>query len=101
MNQDLQLDAEEARRVSPLFWPVAPGRVFDAVVGSEESSEFKRQSRALEQTWYERKVETCYEEFAGNHFAVIDPLADPASAMVARLAQLAERVSGQRGFRSN
>lgn len=94
MNQDLRLDAEEAHRVSPLFWPVAPGRVFDAVVGSEESSEFKRQSRALEQTWYERKVETCYEEFAGNHFAVIDPLADPASAMVARLAQLAERVSG-------
>jgi len=39
-------------------------------------------------------VETCYEEFAGNHFAVVDPLADPASAMVARLAQLAERVSG-------
>jgi hypothetical protein len=25
---------------------------------------------------------------------VIDPLADPASAMVVRLAQLAERVSG-------
>jgi arylformamidase len=94
MNQDLRLDAEEARRVSPLFWPVAPGRVFDAAVGAEESSEFKRQSQTLEQTWYERKAETNYEVLPGNHFVVIDPLADPASAMVARLVQLGERING-------
>jgi arylformamidase len=92
MNQDLRLDAETARRVSPLFWPVAPGRVLDAVVGDEETSEFKRQSQTIEQVWYERKAETSYEVLPGNHFAVIDPLTDPASAMVARLAQLAERV---------
>ena len=92
MNQDLRLDDETARRMSPLFWPVAAGRVLDAVVGAEESNEFKRQSRAIEQAWYARKAETCYEELAGNHFAVIDPLTDPASAMVGRLAQLAERV---------
>ena len=94
MNQDLRLDAEEARRVSPLFWPVAPGRVFDAVVGSAESSEFKRQSQTLEQTWDARKAETNYEILPGNHFVVIDPLTDPASAMVARLVQLAQRING-------
>lgn len=94
MNQDLRLDAEEARRVSPLFWPVAPGRLFDAVVGDEESGEFKRQSQTLEQTWYARKAETNYEVLPGNHFVVIDPLTDPASAMVARLAQLGQRING-------
>jgi arylformamidase len=94
MNQDLRLDAEEARRLSPLFWPIAPGRVFDAVVGAEESGEFKRQGQTLEQTWYERKAETNYEVLPGNHFVVIDPLTDPASAMVARLVQLAQRING-------
>ena len=38
MNQDLRLDAEEARRVSPLFWPAPAGRIFDAVVGALESA---------------------------------------------------------------
>ena len=36
MNQDFKLDAAEARRVSPLFWPVKAGRVLDAVVGGDE-----------------------------------------------------------------
>ncbi len=93
MNQDLRLDAEEARRVSPLFWPVAPGRALDAVVGADESGEFKRQSRAIAQAWLQGKAETRYGEFPGHHFVVIDPLADPASAMVARLAELGSRIS--------
>ena len=94
MNQDLRLDAEEARRVSPLFWPVAPGgystRWWAARNRTNSSVRAGRSSRPGTSA----KSQTCYEEFAGNHFAVIDPLADPASAMVARLAQLAERVSG-------
>ncbi len=92
-NQDLRLDAEAARRVSPLFWPVVPGRVLDAVVGDLETSEFKRQSRAIAQAWEQAKAETRYAEFPGNHFTVIDALAEPASAMVARMADLAQRVN--------
>ena len=91
-NQDLRLDADEARRVSPLFWPIASGRSFDAVVGGLESSEFKRQSRIIAQAW-RSAAQTRYEEIAGmNHFTVADPLADPASAMVARLAQLVQAI---------
>ena len=38
-------------------------------------------------------VQTRYEEIAGaNHFTVIDALADPQSAMVARIAALAQSV---------
>lgn len=92
MNQDFRLDAAEARRLSPLFWPVKAGRVLDAVVGGDESSEFKRQSETIAKAWQQNGAETRYEAVAGkNHFTVLDALADPGSAMVARLADLAQK----------
>lgn len=92
MNQDLRLDAEAAHRLSPLFWPVPPGRALDPVVGDLETSEFKRQSETLAQTWRQAGAATRYAEYPGNHFTVIDALADPASPMVARVAELAQRL---------
>lgn len=92
VNEDLRLDAAEARRVSPAFWPVTPGRVFDAVVGELESSEFKRQSKLIADTW-RGSAQTRYGEIAGtNHFTVVDPLADPQSTMTARVAELAHAI---------
>jgi len=92
MNSDLRLDGPEVQRVSPLKWPVARGRVFDAVVGGAESSEFLRQSRIVADDWRQRGVETRYEDIPGaNHFTVLDPLSDPNSAMTARVAALAAR----------
>jgi arylformamidase len=91
VNQDLRLDSEAARKLSPLFWPLASGRTFDAVVGGLESGEFKRQSRAIAQTWQQSGARARYEEVAGaNHFTVIDPLSDPQSTMTARIAELAK-----------
>jgi arylformamidase len=91
VNQDLRLDSAQARKLSPLFWPVAAGRIFDAVVGGLESAEFKRQSRTIAQTWQQPGAQTRYEEVAGtNHFTVIDPLSDPQSTMAARVADLAK-----------
>jgi arylformamidase len=90
MNQDLRLDAEEGRRVSPLYWPAPAGRTFDAVVGALESSEFLRQSRVIAETWGKAGVATRYEAVPRtNHFTVLDALTDPHSAMVSRLAMLA------------
>ena len=91
VNQDLRLDDGEARRVSTAFWQPAPGRTFDAVAGGLESGEFKRQSRFIADIWREGGVQTRYEEIPGtNHFTVIDALSDPQSAMVARIAALAQ-----------
>jgi arylformamidase len=91
-NQDLRLTAEDVRKVSPAFWPLGPGRTLDAVVGALESSEFRRQSQLIVQAW-QSAAKTRYEEIAGtNHFTVCDPLADPQSAMVARIAELALQV---------
>jgi arylformamidase len=96
MNQDLRLDAEDVRGVSPVFWPIAPGRAFDAVVGGLESNEFKRQSRIIVEAWSKEGAATRFEEVAGmNHFTVIDALADPNSAMVARVVELARAIHTQ------
>jgi len=90
VNQDLRLDAEEARRVSPVLWRAPAGLVLDALVGGDESAEFLRQSRLIADVWGKAGVTTRYEEIAGtNHFTVLAPLADPASPMVARLVALA------------
>src|SRR6266568_2362568 len=92
MNVDLRLDDTEVARISPMYWPVTRGRVFDAVVGGQESSEFLRQSHIIADNWRQRGVETRYEEIAGaNHFTAVDPLSDPNSAMTARCAELAAR----------
>jgi arylformamidase len=92
MNTDLRVDAEEARRVSPLFWPAPAGRPFDPVVGALESPEFLRQSRVVAETWGEAGVVTRYEAVPQtNHFTVLDALTDARSPMVERLAALARR----------
>ncbi len=90
MNADFKLDEAEARRLSPLYGPVPRGRVFDAVVGGAESSEFQRQSRTIAEVWRQGGVATRYDAPAGaNHLNVIAPLTDPASAMVERLVSMA------------
>jgi arylformamidase len=94
INQDLRLSADDARNLSPLFWPVPPGRVFDAAVGDLETNAFKRQSLTLADAWRRANAQTRYAELPGNHFTVIDGLAEPASAMVGRIAELTRRVSG-------
>jgi len=93
VNQDLQLDDAEARRLSTALWQAGPGRTFDAVAGGLESAEFKRQSRLLADNWRRAGVQTRYEEIPGmNHFTIIDALGDPQSAMVARIAELTKAI---------
>lgn len=93
VNQDLRLDAAEARRVSTALWHPPAGRTFDAAVGALESDEFKRQSRLIADAWRQGGVETRYEEIGGaNHFTILDPLTDAQSAMTARVAAMAQSI---------
>ncbi|MDY6924435.1 MAG: alpha/beta hydrolase [Pseudomonadota bacterium] len=97
LNAALGLDANEAAALSPIHWPVPNGStpggtVLDCLVGSDESPEFLRQSRMMADLWGAKGVETRYEALPGlNHFTVLDPLFDPDSPLVARLAALATR----------
>ena len=91
-NADFKLDEAEARRISPLFWAVQRGRLLDAVVGGDESSEFLRQSRIVADGWREKGAETRYEAVPGlNHFTICDPMMDADSAMTKRLVELAKK----------
>jgi arylformamidase len=91
-NADFKLDEAEARRISPVHWPVARGRVLDAVVGGDESAEFLRQSRIIADAWRERGAQTRYEAIPGmNHFTVCDAMTDPGSAMTHRLVELVRK----------
>jgi arylformamidase len=92
MNEDLRLDPLEARRVSPLFWEAPRGLTLDVIVGVQESREFLRQSREIADAWADAGATTRYEAPSGNHFTVLDPLADPNSAMTKRLAALVENM---------
>lgn len=91
INEKLRLEEAEAEALSPLFWPAPGGKILDAVVGGEESSEYLRQSAAIVRAWGEQGVVTRCEQIAGaNHFTAIAPLADPHSEMCARLKQLVD-----------
>lgn len=95
LNEALGLDAPVARALSPIHWP-APngatpgGTALDCWVGGNESNEFVRQSREMAAAWGGKGADTHVEIVEGaDHFTILDPLADPDSAMVRRLAELA------------
>ncbi len=92
INNALQLDAAEARAMSPLDWPVPAGRTLAAWVGADESAEYLRQSRTAAETWAGQGAVTGFHAVPGaNHFTVIAPLAERGSAMVATVAEMAHR----------
>lgn len=92
MNAALRLTPEEAMALSPVAWTPPRGLTLDAVVGGAESAEYLRQSRDIADSWGAGGVRARCEAVDGeNHFTVIAPLADPASAMTRRLAVLADQ----------
>jgi arylformamidase len=92
INKALGLDEKAAKAASPLFWPPPVHGSLDAVVGGIESSEYFRQSRTIVERWGKLGVPARFGTVAdANHFTAIAPLADPGSAMVLRLKELAQR----------
>jgi arylformamidase len=91
INGKLGLDAEEARRQSPLYWTAPRRKRVVAVVGGDESSEFLRQTRDFVERWGAGGAIARAVEIAGaNHFTVIAPFADPDSDLTRGLAALAK-----------
>ncbi|MBT9493314.1 MAG: alpha/beta hydrolase [Paucibacter sp.] len=84
---DLKLDADTVRRLSPAQFPAPEAPVY-AIVGAQESDEFKRQNRLIRQAWGRRVVPICEEIPGCNHFDILHELADPQS----RSHQLARRL---------
>lgn len=81
----LHLTAEQVARASPARLPAPPLREgrgeLTAVVGAQESSEFLRQNRVIQQAWGERVVPSCEALKGINHFSIVDALADSRSRL--------------------
>jgi arylformamidase len=74
VNQDLRLDADGARRWSPIHLARAVPTPLLSAVGGDESPAFLRQARCILEAWPDR---TEYLALAGaNHFTAVDHLAD-------------------------
>ncbi len=85
---DLRLTAAQARKASPALLPRPPAGVLYSVVGGDESAEFLRQNRLIQQAWGKSRVPLA-EAFPGlNHFSVLEALTQPGH----RLHQLALRL---------
>ena len=80
VNEDLRLDVDAARRVSPVHLPAATTAPLVTAVGALESGEFKRQTRLIRAAW-PRNARADVEVADANHLTVCDVLADPESAL--------------------
>jgi arylformamidase len=87
LNEKLGLDAEEARRNSPLLNLAARAAKFIIAYGSDELPELKRQSREFGAAWSARGLPGEMIEVAGcHHYAVLEQLARPDGLLAKALA---------------
>ncbi|QPF74506.1 alpha/beta hydrolase [Roseateles sp. DAIF2] len=93
LNGDLRLDADAARRLSPVHFPAPDAPVYCAA-GALESAELRRQNRLLRQAWGARAVPVCEEVAGCHHFDILHDLADPEG----RTHQLARRLLDLRWY---
>lgn len=90
INDKLGMDQNQALRMSPIGMPTPYGTRFVATVGGDESEEYHRQSRVIVDTWSRAGVSALMRgEPGANHFTIVEPLADPDSALTGVLAALA------------
>jgi len=79
LKQYLRLTPEDARRASPAWMPAPQRGRLDAICGGDESAEFLRQNRLIQQRWGNQVVPVCEVQPGRNHFSMLDALAEPDS----------------------
>jgi arylformamidase len=89
---DLKLTPQSVARLSPAFFPRPKQAKLFAVVGLDESEEFRRQNRLIRDVWGPTAVPVNETVPGLNHFTVLRNLADPAG----RIHALALRLLGLR-----
>jgi arylformamidase len=81
----LQLTLEQVAQASPARLPAPRHGTLYSVAGGEESEEYHRQNRLIQEAWGARRVPVCELLPGLNHFSVLDALVEPSH----RLHQLA------------
>jgi len=81
----LQLTREQVAQASPARLPAPKQGTLYTVTGGDESQEYHRQNRLIQEAWGARRVPVCETLPGLNHFSVLDALVEPSQ----RLHQLA------------
>ena len=76
VQEEVRLTPEMARANSPMFLKPATGAPIAITVGSAESDEFRRQSRALADQWKDHAPVEFFEMPGLNHFTILTDTAD-------------------------
>lgn len=85
LQRDLQLTREQVAKASPARQPAPRGGTLYSVAGGDESAEYHRQNRLIQEAWGGCRVPVCELMPGLNHFSILDALVDPSH----RLHQLA------------
>ena len=78
LKASLKLTPQHARQASPARFPRPAGRTLYSVAGGDESAEFLRQNRLMQESWGKSTVPVCEALDGLNHFSVLDALAQPS-----------------------
>ncbi|RYF18697.1 MAG: alpha/beta hydrolase [Comamonadaceae bacterium] len=85
LQPDLRLTDDQVARASPARLQAPKHGTLYSVAGGDESEEYHRQNRLIQEAWGARRVPVCETLPGLNHFSVLDALVEPSH----RLHQLA------------
>jgi len=74
---DLRLTPEQVRLASPALLPAPKQGVLYTVAGAQESAEFIRHNKLIQQAWGKQVVPVCETIPERNHFSVLEDLTAP------------------------
>jgi arylformamidase len=77
LQPSLRLTSEQVALASPARLPPPAQGTLATVCGADESEEFLRQNRLIQEAWGERVVPVCEALPGLNHFSVLEALAQP------------------------
>lgn len=88
LKDSLRLTAAQVRQASPAWLPAPEEGVLYTVAGADESPEFLRHNRLIQQAWGSKTVPVCEALPGLNHFSVLEALARPGQRLNALAMQL-------------
>ncbi len=77
LQADLRLTPEQVRMASPALLPAPKQGVLYTVAGAQESAEFIRHNKLIQQAWGKKVVPVCETIPERNHFSVLEDLTAP------------------------
>jgi arylformamidase len=81
LQPSLRLTTAQVRQASPARLPPPAQGTLYAVTGGDESEEYHRQNRLIQQAWGQARVPVCEALPGLNHFSVLESLVDPAQRL--------------------